>query len=67
MRQFVLGTQAPGTDLKPSLLTAYRHFGAANVRQPLSFGMTFGVAYVVSKLECLSTEITFCHNFGLLC
>lgn len=67
MRQFVLGTQTPGTDLKPPLLTVYRHFGAANVGQPLSFGMTFGVAYVVSKLERLSTEITFRHNFVLLC
>ena len=67
MGKFVLGAQAPGTDLEPLLLATYRHFGATNIGQPLSFGMTLGVAYVVSKLECLPTKVTFCHRFVLLC
>ena len=65
MHKLVLSTQAPGTDFKPPLLPTYNYCGAMNIGQPPSFGMTLGVAYVVPKLGCLSTEVTFCHNLVL--
>jgi hypothetical protein len=60
--QFVLSAEAPGTNSKPLVLPANIYCGGMDIRQPLSSGTTFGVAYVVSELGCLATDITFSHD-----
>ena len=63
MCQFVLTAEAPGADFKPSILPAANtHCSGTNIGQPLPFGMTLGVTYVMPELGCLATDITFSHN-----
>jgi hypothetical protein len=60
--QFVLSADAPGANSKPPILPANIYCGGMNIGQPLSSGTTFGVAYVVPELGCLTTDITFSHD-----
>lgn len=62
MCQFMLSAEAPGANSKPPILPANTYCSGMDIRQPLSSGTTFGMAYVVPKLRCLATNITFSHN-----
>jgi len=62
MPKLVLSTQASHADVELPLPSPYSQCGATNVRQPATFRMMLRVAHVVTKLNFLSTKITFCHN-----
>lgn len=55
---FILGAETSGADVDFLLSTVYHDCGSMNIGQPAPLGMFFGVAYAITKLNSLATDIT---------
>ena len=63
--RLVLAPQAAGADLDAARLTIDVDGGSLNIGVPAGLGVTFGVAYVVSRLADLLTDLTSRHGSPL--
>ena len=54
----MLSTKASSADVDLSFFPLYGNCSWVDVRQPASLGMSFRVAYAMSKLNSLATNIT---------
>lgn len=63
MSCFILGAETPGADVDFLLSTVYDDCGSMNIGQPAPLGMFLGVAYAITKLSSLATDITFHKSF----
>jgi hypothetical protein len=55
----MLTAQAAGTQVKLLRFSIKHNSSWLNVRQPASSGMLFRVAYPVTEVSCLATDIAF--------
>ena len=62
MPQLVLSAQASGADIEPFRLPLDNYYRATDIRQPPPLSMLLGVTDIITRLNCLSTKLTFCHS-----
>lgn len=54
---FILGTDTSGTEFEPLRLSANGNGGALNIGHKPAVGMHLGMAYVLAKLDCFTTQV----------
>ena len=62
---FVLGAEAPRADVDFSLLSLYHNRSSLDIRQPLSRGMLFGMAYTAPKVSFFSANFALHRDFPI--
>jgi len=60
---FILGAETPGADIDFLLSTVYDDCGSMNIGQPAPLGMFLRVAYAITELNSLATDITLHKSF----
>lgn len=60
---FILGAETSGADVDLLLSTVYHDCGSMNIGQPAPLGMFLRVAYAITKLSSLATDITLHKSF----
>jgi hypothetical protein len=60
---FILGAEAPGTDIDFSFSSLYHNRSTLDIRQPAPEGMLFGVAYVMPELSFFTANFALHRNF----
>jgi hypothetical protein len=61
---FVLGAQAPGADVDFSFPSLYHNRSSLDIRQPLSPGMLFGMAYTAPKCNLFAANFALHRGFS---
>jgi hypothetical protein len=61
---FVLRADAPGADVDFSFPSFYHNRSSLDIRQPLSRGMSLGMAYTASKSDLFTTNFALHRNFS---
>jgi hypothetical protein len=61
---FVLSAEASGADVDFSLPSLYHNRSALDIREPLSRGMLFGVAYTAPESNLFSTNLALHADFS---
>jgi len=61
---FVLGAEAPRADVDFSFPSLYHNRSSLDIRQPLSRGMLFGMAYTAPKLNSFTANFALHRNFS---
>ena len=62
--RFVLGAEAPGADVDFSLPSFYHNRSSLDIRQPLSRGMLFGMAYTAPKSNLFAENLALHKSFS---
>lgn len=62
--QLMLGAQAPGTQVEAHPLTILDDSSRVYIRQPLTVGVSHGMAYIMTKLRRLATQLTLQFLFS---
>jgi len=58
-----LGAETPGANIDFLLSAVYGDCASMNIGEPAPLGMFFRVAYAITKLNSLATDITFHKSF----
>jgi hypothetical protein len=61
---FVLGAEASGADVDFSFPSLYHNRSSLDIRQPLSRGMLFGMAYTASKCNFFAANLALHRDFS---
>jgi hypothetical protein len=61
---FILGAEASGADVDFSFPSLYHNRSSLDIRQPLSRGMLFGMAYTVPKGSFFTANFALHRNFS---